>query len=157
MLITILNQNEAINNYILELNLPYSSALKNHMINFVSGITVTKGSKTLSSIYRRLTCNRHRSTGSRFLSSYSWNHEYVTDERIFHAISEISNTSKDDDVGFLIIDDTLRKKDISTKHIEGLDFHNSHSDGNKSMWPHCLVNSHYKINDYSIPLNFKQY
>lgn len=39
MLTTILNYNEAINNYILELNLPYSSALKNHMINLVSGIT----------------------------------------------------------------------------------------------------------------------
>ncbi len=48
MLTTILNQNESINNYILELNLPYSSALKNHMINLVSGITVTKGSKNLS-------------------------------------------------------------------------------------------------------------
>ncbi|NRT88943.1 hypothetical protein B0H41_002622 [Clostridium beijerinckii] len=57
----------------------------------------------------------------------------VTDERIVHAISEISNTSKDDEVGFLIIDDTLSKKNISTKYIEGLDFHNSHADGNKPM------------------------
>ena len=43
MLTTILNHNEAINNYILELNSPYSSALKNHMINLVSGITHTHG------------------------------------------------------------------------------------------------------------------
>jgi hypothetical protein len=35
MLTTILNQDEAINNYILELNLPYYSALKNHMVNLV--------------------------------------------------------------------------------------------------------------------------
>ncbi len=91
MLTTILNQNEAIKNYILGLNLPYSSELKNYMINFISGITVTEGSKTLSSIYRKFTYNKHRSTGSGFLSSYSWNHEYVTHERIFHAISEISN------------------------------------------------------------------
>ncbi|OOM75009.1 hypothetical protein CLPUN_34460 [Clostridium puniceum] len=117
MLTTILNQNELISNYILELNLPYSSALKNHMINLVSGITVTEGSKNLSSIYSKLTCNRHRSTGSRFLGSYSWNHEYVTDERIFHAISEISNTSKDDDVGFLIIDNILSKKDTFPQNI----------------------------------------
>jgi len=67
MLITILNQNEAINNYILELNLPYSSALKNHIINLIYGITVTEIRKNLSSIYSKLTCNRHRSTGSRFL------------------------------------------------------------------------------------------
>ncbi len=51
----------------------------------------------------------------------------------------------------------MSKKHTSTKHREGLDFHNSHADGNKSMWSDCIVTSHYKINDYSIPLNFKQY
>ena len=157
MLTTILNQNETIINYISELNLPYSSAIKNHMVNIVSGIIVTEGSKTISSVHNKITCNRDRSTGSRFLSSYSWNHEYVTQERIFHAISEISNTCEDSDVGFLIIDDTLTNKNTSTKKIEGLDFHNSHADGNKPKWSHCLVTSHYKINDYSIPLDFRQY
>lgn len=157
MLTTILNQNETIINYISELNLPYSSAIKNHMVNIVSGIIVTEGSKTISSVHNKITRNRDRSTGSRFLSSYSWNHEYVTQERIFHAISEISNTCEDSDVGFLIIDDTLTKKNTSTKKIEGLDFHNSHADGNKPKWSHCLVTSHYKINDYSIPLDFRQY
>ena len=67
---TILNQNQFISNYILELNLPYSSAIKNHMINLTSGIIVTEGNKTISSVYNKLTSNRHRSTGSRFLSSY---------------------------------------------------------------------------------------
>ena len=157
MLTTILNQNETIINYISELNLPYSSAIKNHMVNIVSGIIVTEGSKIISSVHNKIICNRDRSTGSRFLSSYSWNHEYVTQERIFHAISEISNTCEDSDVGFLIIDDTLTKKNTSTKKIEGLDFHNSHADGNKPKWSHCLVTSHYKINDYSIPLDFRQY
>ena len=75
MLTTILNQNETIINYISELNLPYSSAIKNHMVNIVSGIIVTEGSKTISSVHNKITCNRDRSTGSRFLSSYSWNHE----------------------------------------------------------------------------------
>lgn len=87
MLPTILNQNESIINYISKLNLPYSSAIKNHIVNLTSGIIVTEGNKTISSVYNKLTSNRHRSTGSRFLSSYSWNHEYVTEERIFHAIS----------------------------------------------------------------------
>ncbi|CAG9701473.1 hypothetical protein CNEO_10007 [Clostridium neonatale] len=112
---TILNQNQFISKYILELNLPYSSAIKNHMVNLTSGIIVTEGNKTISSAYNKLTSNRHRSTSSRFLSSYLWKHEYVTEERIFHAISEISNTCEDNDVGFLIIDDTLSKKNTSTK------------------------------------------
>lgn len=41
MLTTILNQNEFISNYTLELNLPYFSAVKNHMVNLTSGIIVT--------------------------------------------------------------------------------------------------------------------
>ena len=59
-------------------------------------------------------------------------------------------------VGFLIIDDSLGKKDKSTKKIEGLDYHHSHSDG-KTVWSHCVVTSHYKISDYSLPQNFKLY
>ena len=149
---TILNQNQFISNYILELNLPYSSAIKNHMINLTSGIIITEGNKTISAAYNKLTSNRYRSTESRFLSTYSWNDEYVTEERIFHAIFEICNTCEDNDIGFLIIDDTLSKKNTSTKKIEGLEFHNSHADGNKSKWSHCLVTSNYKIKDYSTSL-----
>ena len=48
------------------------------------------------------------------------------------------------------------KKDNSTKKIEDLDYHHSHSDG-KPMWSHYIVSSHYKIADYSLPLNFKLY
>jgi hypothetical protein len=50
----------------------------------------------------------------------------------------------------------LSKKDKSTKKIEGLDYHHSHSDG-KTVWSHCVVTSHYKISDYSLPQNFKLY
>ncbi|GAE90982.1 hypothetical protein JCM21531_4650 [Acetivibrio straminisolvens JCM 21531] len=49
-----------------------------------------------------------------------------------------------------ISNDSLSKKDNSTKKIEGLDFHHSHSH-------HCVVTSHYKISEYSLPLNFKLY
>ena len=51
----------------------------------------------------------------------------------------------------------MSKKDKSTKSIEGLQFHNSHADGNRPMWSHCIATSHYKIADYSLPLSFKLY
>ena len=50
---TILNQNQFISNYILELNLPYSSTIKNHMVNLTSEIIVTEGNKTISSAYNK--------------------------------------------------------------------------------------------------------
>jgi hypothetical protein len=152
----IIEQNQNISNYINMLQLPYSAALNNHIINMVSGIITAEGNKTVSSIYRKLTSNRDRSTGTRFLSEYKWNNEYVDYKRISHSVHTVRKNVNQSAVGFLIVDDSLSKKDNSTKKIEGLEYHHSHSDG-KTMWSHCIVSSHYKIADYSLPLNFKLY
>lgn len=88
------------------------------MVNLSYGIIATEGTKTISAAYNKFTSNRNRSIGSRFLSSYSLNHEYVMGELIFHAFSEITNTCEDNDVGFLIIEDTLSKKNTSTKKLK---------------------------------------
>lgn len=71
-------------------------------------------------------------------------------------IHNIRKNVDENKVGFLIIDDSLSKKDNSTKKTEGLDYHHSHSDG-KTMWSQCIASSHYKVADYSLPLNFKLY
>ena len=152
-----IEQNQDIINYINMLNLPYSEALQNHMVNMVSGIITTKGKRNVSSIYRRLTCNRHRSNGTRFLGSFKWNHEYVDYKRLLHCHNEISKNVEEGTVGFLIVDDTLSEKDKSTRNIEGLQYHYSHSKAQKAVWAHCVVTSHYKIAEYSVPLNFKLY
>lgn len=152
-----IEQDKDIVKYINNLNLPYSSAIRNHMVNMVSGIILTEGHKTLSAIYNKITCNRNRSNASRFLSEYTWNHEFVDQVRIESSLSQISKNVNSNAVGFLIVDDTLSKKDTSTKKIEGLDFHNSHTDGNKPKWSHCVVTSHYNISDYSVPLSYKLY
>ena len=152
----IIEQNQNISNYVNMLQLPYSAALNNHIINMVSGTITAEGNKTISTIYRKLTSNRDRSTGSRFLSEYKWNNEYVDYKRISHSVHTVRKNVDEDKVGFLIVDDSLSKKDNSTKKIEGLEYHHSHSDG-KTMWSHCIVSSHYKIADYSLPLNFKLY
>lgn len=77
-------------------------------------------------------------------------------KRISYSLHAVKKNVNQDDVGFLIVDDSLSKKDNSTKKIEGLDYHHSHSDG-KTMWSHCVVGSHYKVSEYSLPLNFKLY
>lgn len=128
-----IEQSKDIINYINMLRLPCSYALKNHMVNMISGIIATEGSKNVSAIYRKLTCNRDRSTGSRFLGEYSWSSEYVDHKRIEHFLKEIAGNVESGTVGFLVLDDTLSKKAFSTKHIEGLGFHNSHTDGNRPM------------------------
>ncbi len=66
----IIKQNQNISNYINMLQLPYSSSIQNHMLNMVSGIIIAEGNKNVSTIYKKLNCNRDRSTGSRFLGEY---------------------------------------------------------------------------------------
>ncbi|MFZ5351136.1 MAG: IS701 family transposase [Bacillota bacterium] len=152
----IIEQGQDIINYINILNLPYSRALRSHMSDYVSGIIATEGNKTVSAIYKKLTCNRDRSCGSRFLGEYKWNNEYVDYKRISHSLKTVQRNVDEGTVGFLIVDDSLSKKDKSTKKIEGLDYHHSHSDG-KTMWSHCVVTSHYKVSEYSLPQNYKLY
>lgn len=152
----IIEQGKEIINYLNMLNLPYSEALRNHMTHFVSGIITTEGNKTVSAIYNKLTCDRDRSCGSRFLGQYNWSNEYMDYKRITHSLDTARRNVDEDTAGFLIIDDSLSKKDKSTKKIEGLEYHHSHSDG-KTMWSHCVVTSHYKVSEYSLPINFKLY
>ncbi|WP_265442765.1 IS701-like element ISCth16 family transposase [Acetivibrio straminisolvens] len=152
----IIEQSQEVINYINMLKLPVSGALKNHMVHMISGIITTEGNKNISNVYSRLTCNRDRSSGSRFLGEYKWSNEYVDYKRINHSLKTVRENVPEGTVGFFIVDDTLSKKDNSTKKIEGLDYHHSHSDG-KTMWSHCVVTSHYKISEYSLPLNFKLY
>lgn len=152
----IIEQNKNISNYINVIQLPYSATLNNHIINMVSDIITIESNKNISIIYRKLTSNRDRSTGSRFLSENKWNNEYVDYKRVSHSIQTIRKNVDENNMGFLIVDDSLSKKDNSTKKIEGLDYNHSHSDC-KTMWSHCIVSSHYMIADYSLTLKFKLY
>ncbi|CAH0346269.1 transposase [Bacillus sp. CECT 9360] len=57
---------------------------------------------------------------------------------------------------FLIIDDSGCHKDHSTRKMEGLDFHFSHSEG-KSVWSHCLVTAHVVSEGFSFAWDFRPY
>jgi hypothetical protein len=69
-----------------------------------------------------------------------------------------SRTQKGDSrpIIFLIIDDSQCKKDRSTTHMEGLDYHFSHSDG-KSVWSHCVITAHIVSEGSSFAWNFRSY
>lgn len=94
---------------------------------------ITKENKNILAIYNKVTCNGHRNSGSRFLFKYTWNHYYFNENNILHAMSKILKISNSNNVEFLIIDNTLSKKDISKKYIKDLNFDNSHIDRNKPI------------------------
>jgi hypothetical protein len=49
-----IEQSRDIINYINMLNLPYSTALQNHMVNMISGTIATERNKTVTAIYNKL-------------------------------------------------------------------------------------------------------
>ena len=58
--------------------------------------------------------------------------------------------------GFLIIDDTVIEKSGRPKKMEGLGWHYSHSKGTV-VYGYCMVTSHYRHGEVSIPYNFRSY
>ncbi|EKN69024.1 transposase, IS4 [Schinkia azotoformans LMG 9581] len=57
---------------------------------------------------------------------------------------------------FFIVDDTQCKKERTTKRMEGLDNHFSHSDG-KTIWSHCVVTAHVVSENNSFTWDFRPY
>lgn len=58
--------------------------------------------------------------------------------------------------GFLIIDDTVIEKSGKPKKMEGLGWHYSHSKGDV-IYGYCMVTSHYRRGNLSIPYDFRSY
>src|SRR3990172_8656059 len=58
--------------------------------------------------------------------------------------------------GFLIIDDTVIEKSGRPKKMEGLGWHYSHSKAGV-VYGYCMVSSHYRCGDVSIPYDFRSY
>jgi len=54
------------------------------------------------------------------------------------------------------MDDSGYHKNRSTKTMEALDFHFSHTEG-KSVWSHCLVTAHVVAEGYSFAWDFRPY
>ncbi|MBU9721268.1 MULTISPECIES: IS701 family transposase [Bacillaceae] len=73
-----------------------------------------------------------------------------------HIRQNRTSTSDTRPITFFIIDDSQCKKDRSTKKMEGLDNHFSHSDG-KAVWSHCVVTAHVVSDNHSFAWDFRSY
>ncbi len=147
-------------NFLFALGLGFSKPQIHHMLTFIHGIILTDGKKTITQIRRSTHETRHLSSMTRFLNESPWCPNRATRRRIQFMMDKIKKIrSKQGDtrpIVFLIIDDTQSKKDISTRKMQGLDFHFSHSDG-KSVWSHCVVSAHIVSEGYSFAFDFRSY
>lgn len=147
-------------NFILALQLQISKPQMTHLLTFIHGIILTDGRINVSQIRRSTNEIRDLSCMTRFLNESPWCPNRVTRRRLQFVINKIkrSRTKAGDSrpIVFFIIDDTQCKKERSTKRMEGLDNHFSHSDG-KTIWSHCVVTAHVVSENNSFAWDFRSY
>jgi SRSO17 transposase len=150
----------AIVKFVVALGISLSKPQFHHLISIMHGIILAEGRKTITQIREHTGKDRDLSTMTRFLKESPWCANRVQRRRMEHLMRTIRRArEKEGDtrpIIFLIIDDTGCRKDVSTRKMEGLDFHFSHTEG-KSVWSHCLVTSHIVAEGYSAAWDFRPY
>lgn len=150
----------AIVKFIFALQLQMSTPQRNHLLHLVHGIILCEGRKNISQIRNATGDYRDLSCITKFLKHSTWCVNRMQRRRIQFLIEKLRQArAKQGDhrpITFFIVDDSSCKKDKSTKHIEGLDFHYSHED-KKGAWSHCIVTAHVVSADYSLAWDFRSY
>jgi SRSO17 transposase len=151
---------QAIVKFILSLRLDLSAPQMNHVITMIHGVILCEGKKNITQINKAAGELRDPSCVAKFLKWSPWTPNRMQRRRIDHLIKKIQSKRKQQgdtrSVVFFIVDDTVCQKDRSTKAIEGLDFHYSHSEG-KPVWSHSLVTAHVVAEGYSFAWDFRVY
>lgn len=130
----------------------FSKPQEKHFRNIVPSIIDFEGRHTISKLNASQLNGTDVSNDIKFIRNSNWSEKGLLDlyrRQVFHHAGKTST-------GILAIDDTLIEKSTMTKKMEGLIFHYSHTKG-KSTYGHCLVSSHYRYGDISIPYNFDFY
>lgn len=150
----------AIVKFVLSLSLCLSKPQLKHLISIMHGIILAEGRKTITQIRNHSGKTCDLSCMTRFLKESPWCANRVQRRRMDHLMASIRRSRKkqgdDRSVIFLIVDDSGCHKDRSTKRMEALDFHFSHTEG-KSVWSHCLVTAHIVAEGYSFAWDFRPY
>jgi SRSO17 transposase len=151
---------QAIVKFILSLQLNLSKPQMNHLISMVHGIILCEGKKNTTQINKAAGKRRDPSCVAKFLKGSPWSLNRMQRRRINALIKAIQSKRKQcgdtRSVVFFIVDDTVCQKDRSTKSIEGLAYHYSHSEG-KVVWSHSLVTSHIVAEGYSFAWDYRVY
>lgn len=150
----------AIVKFVFALKLEFSKPQHQHLLSLIHGIVLCAGRKNITQIKEAAGDDHHLSSVTNFLNHAPWCVNRMQRRRMQFLMEKIKmQRAKKGDIRpivFFIIDDTVCKKDKSTKTMEHLNFHYSHSDG-KSVWSHCLVTSHLVSSGYSFALDFRCY
>lgn len=153
---TIIDYSKEIINFLDNVNYGMSKPQLNHLATIIEGNINLEGKISISKIAKNIVKAKDQSCICRFLSDSPWDDKLLNHNRLGYLQHIMDRDLSSEDIGFLVIDDTVNLKDLRTKSMEGLDFHYSHVKG-KACWSHCIVNSHFVAGSYSVPIQFKPY
>ena len=118
----------------------------------VTSIIDYEGKHTISKLNHNQFAGTDVSNDIKFIRDTNWEPE----ELLTRYRNQLKQYSGKATKGILIIDDSVIEKRTGTKHMEGLLFHYSHTKG-RSVYGHCIVSSHYRIGNISVPYDFDFY
>lgn len=123
-----------------------------HFENIIESIIDFEGRHTISKLNSHQTDSTDVSNDIKFIRNTNWTEFDLLQQYHKQMMRYTGKTS----TGILAIDDTVIEKRTMTKKMEGLLFHYSHTKG-KSTYGHCIVSSHYRKGDISVPYDFEFY
>lgn len=123
-----------------------------HLINITESIIDFEGKHTISKINAHQVDGTDVSNDIKFIRNTNW----TTHDLLHHYHMQMMRYTGKSSTGILAIDDTVIEKRTMTKKMEGLLFHYSHTKGT-STYGHCIVSSHYRKGDISVPYDFEFY
>lgn len=130
----------------------FSKPQKNHLRKIVESIINFEGRHTVSKLNQSQIDGTDVSNDIKFIRNINW----ALSDLLKQYHNEMGKFSGKASTGILAIDDTVIEKRTMTKNMEGLLFHYSHTKG-KNTYGHCIVSSHYRMGDISIPYDFEFY
>jgi SRSO17 transposase len=161
MLKTIVHSHERLGNFLNE----FRDAFKNrpqyqHFQAYVVGLMIYLGSRNLAGVSRAIPDGKSACSLYRFVAKMDWDVEYVEqvrwkmlNRRTRRALQAAGRQGKPVPV-FVALDDSLVEK--SGKHMEGVDYHYSHSVG-RTVMGHVWVTAHLVVLGQSYPVGWKLY
>jgi hypothetical protein len=134
MLKAIVQQSEQLVAFISALNIVLYQPQIRHLTQILDALLECSDKKTLTNLYRQFLGEPDPKTAADFFRESPWKAEAISQPRkhyMLQKILEIAQRLGLSPVILASVDDSLGKKDRATRHLEVVDYHYNHTEGNR--------------------------
>jgi len=130
------------------------------MLNFMEGLLIVEGNKTLSTINRLLLEPLHPSSMADFFTYSPWDDDHVRNQFqkvLIRWATEDKQANLFKPIILISIDDSLSKKPKESKHFEPVGWHFDAREGKAYGHGVSFVTMHLQYGNRSVPINWRIY